>query len=199
VALAIVEAAGGGRVVECCSAGASGLAAASTAEMGSAGNGWVRGSRGELLIEHRPDLISALADLPAPAESNAELTVLDYSGDITVLLESRGWLGEIARSAPSVIAVSRPTVPGLRRLETAVDLVGEERVVAALVGLGRRLPRPVVRALGPASRRLLVAGGIHPVPHDPGLAFTGPGTAPLPAPLLAAAADLLVSVKGPLA
>ena len=50
VALGLAEAAGQGRVLECCTAAASGLASASSAELGSAGDGWIRGSRGSVLI-----------------------------------------------------------------------------------------------------------------------------------------------------
>lgn len=199
VALAVAEAAGGGRVVECCTSGVSGLAAASSAQLGSFGEGWVRGSRGLVLIEHRSDLISALAELPVPANLDAPVTVLDYSGDTAVLLSSAGWLGEIARTAPHVVVAARPTVTGLRRLETAITLFGDLRVHVVLVGLGKRWPRPVEQNLGVTSRRLLAAGRIHTLPHDLGLAFTGPGPDPLPATVITAAADVLASVKGTLA
>ena len=39
------------RVVECSSATTSGLAAASTAELGAHPSGWVQGSRGEVLLQ----------------------------------------------------------------------------------------------------------------------------------------------------
>lgn len=196
IALAVASSAGTARVVECCTVASSGLAAASSAELGVTADGWVQGSRGPVLIERRGDRVPAVDLLPCPAPSTAPVTVLDCSWDLDLLLASGGWLGELARTLPTVAVVTRPTIPGLRRLEAAIGLLGEPRVQAVVVGVDRRWPRHAEQGMGVATRRLRAEGRLVGVPTDPKLAGDGVTPDALPAAVLAAGSDLLTVLKG---
>jgi hypothetical protein len=196
VALAVASCAGDARVVECCTVASSGLAGASAAEMGVTTDGWVQGTRGEVLIERRRDRVPSVEVMPVPSPSTRPFTVVDVSVDVDVLVASLGWLGQLARTLPGVVVVSRSTVPGLRRLEAATGLLGRDRVHAVLTGVLKRWPRQLEQHLGPHSRRLRAEGRLIDLPHDPRLAVEGITTDPLPAALLAGVAPLLDSLRG---
>lgn len=197
VALAVASCASNARVVECCTVASSGLAGGSTAEMGITADGWVQGTRDDgVLIERRSDRVPDLEAMPAPTPATSTLTVLDVPVDVDLLVASPGWLGQLARTLPSVVGVSRPTIPGMRRLEAAAGLVGPDRVLAVVVGAPKRWPRQLEQHLGPHGRRLRAEGRLIEVPHDPRLAVEGITTDPLPASLLAAVAPLLASLRG---
>ena len=199
VALAIATVAGAARVVECCTGSASALAAAADAELGRTTDGWVEGSRADVLLQRRADRIAAPADLPAPSSASLPVTVLDSSWAAEDLLGSPGWLGDLARNLNTLVLVARPTIPGLRRAESTVALVGAERAHLVLVGLGsRRWPRAVEHAAGPLTRRLRAADRITSLPFHAGLAVTGLTPEPLPAGILRAAQPLLVALEGAL-
>ena len=197
VALALASCASDARVVECCTVASSGLAGASTAEMGVTADGWLQGTRdGGVLIERRSDRVPNLEAMPAPSTATCTLTLLDVPVDIDLLLASPGWLGQLARTTPGVVVVSRPTLPGLRRLEAAAGLLRPDRVHVVLVGAPKRWPRQLEQHLGPHGRRLRAAGRLIDLPHDPHLAVEGITTDPRPASLLAAVAPLLASLRG---
>ncbi|PKQ24853.1 MAG: hypothetical protein CVT65_00590 [Actinobacteria bacterium HGW-Actinobacteria-5] len=196
VALAVASCAASARVVECCTVASSGLAAASSAELGMTVDGWVQGSRGEVLIERRGDRVPSVDLLPSPAPTSVPVTVLDCSWDLDLLVASGAWLGDLARTLPAVAVVTRPTIPGMRRLEVAIALLGEHRVHAVVVGVDRRWPRQVEQAMGAATRRLRSEGRLTGVPSDPQLATAGVTPDPLPAAVLAACSDLLTVLKG---
>jgi hypothetical protein len=90
LALATVAAArwGGSRVVECCTATASGLAAASTAELGRHPAGWVQGRRGEVLIDRSSELLADVHQVPLPVETPASvaISVLDVGWELGQVL-----------------------------------------------------------------------------------------------------------------
>lgn len=65
-ALALATAAGEARVIECCTVAASGLAAASQAELGVTPDGWAQGRRDRVLIERRTDRVYRADDMPLP-------------------------------------------------------------------------------------------------------------------------------------
>ena len=195
VALALATVAGRARVVETWGGRASGLAFAASAELGSTDRGWLRGSRDGILVERRGDAISSPENLPKPAHSDAALTVVDSSWDIATLVTSGGWLGELAGTVADVVLVARATIPGLRGLEAAVELVGHERVVAVTVG-AKRWPRPVEQAAGTAVRRLRTEGRIVYVPEVPALAISGLTPDPLPPAILRPARTLLTLLEG---
>lgn len=189
VALAIATAAGDARIVECCTASASGLAAASTAELGQAGADWRRGSRGPVLIDRLAGRATSLAEIPTPPECDRRLTVVDCAGDPDVAVNSAGWLSRLARGLDQIVVVARPTVPGLRRLETASMVLGGHRVRAVLVGCARRDLRAVEQAAGPWTRSALAADAVALVPHDPRLAMAGLSPDDLPASVLDACSN----------
>ena len=155
VSLALAAAAGTARVIECCTATASGLAAASTAELGTAGSGWARGRRDRVLIERTTQMLVAPSEVPEPlpAESPTAWTIVDIGWELGQVLGAPGWLGAQLRSAPTAVAVTSPTTAGMRRLEGALALLAGTRVVVAVVGPPRRRwPRGVEHAMGPRSR-----------------------------------------------
>lgn len=196
VALALASCAGDARVVECCTVASSGLAAASTAEMGVTADGWVQGTRDQVLLERRGERVASLEAMPVPSQATKALTVLDCPADVDLLLASTGWLGTLARCLPVVAVVSRPTLPGFRRLEAAIGLLGRDRVHAILIGGPRRWPRQLEQNLGPNSRALRTEGRLSSLPHDPRLAVEGISTDPLPASLLADLPPVLTSLRG---
>ena len=198
VALGLATCAGDARVVECCTVAASGLAGASTAEMGVTADGWVQGTRDTVLIERRSDRVASIAVMPAPSATARPLTVLDCPADIDLLVHDSGWLGALARTAAAVLVVTRGTGPGLRRMEAAISGLGADRVQAVVVGAPKRWPRPLEQALGGHGRQLRTSGRFTGVPHDPQLAVDGITTEPLPAALLAAVSPVLESLRGTL-
>lgn len=190
---------GPARVVECASASATGLAAASRAELGATHPGWVAGSRDQVLLQRadRPRL--GWADVPCPAPGDAPgLTVVDVAHPLEALLAGSGWLPSLVRRAPRLVFAARASVPGLRRLESCLHLVDVDRVIACVLGpVPRRWPRDVTHSLGPLTRALVEAGRLVDVPEDRTLAVHGLTPAPLPTSLRTTAATVLLLTKGP--
>jgi hypothetical protein len=182
------------RVAECSTAGASGLAAASTAELGLHDSGWTRGTRDGILLERASNVLVSIQEVPTPSvpDRNIALTVLDVGWEIGQVLATPGWLGGQVRGADLVVLVTTATVPGLRRLESALDLLAGTSTCAAVIGpKPKKWPRPVGYSAGPRTRALEAAGRLVDVPEDRALAIAGLDATPLPASLLQAAATLL--------
>jgi len=199
VALALATAAGGlARLVECASVSATGLAAASTAELGVTEAGWVRGSRDQVLLERSDGSCPAGEAVPLPSQADRSLwTIIDPAQPIEQLLAGDGWLAHLLADTPVLVLAARATVPGLRRLETCLALVGAGRVVVAVLGPTRkRWPGQVIHSLGPLTRALITAGRLVEIPEDRVLAVAGLTPAPLPSSLITAAASLLFLTKG---
>jgi len=198
LAVALATAAEGpARVVECASATATGLAAASTAELGETSDGWVQGSRDQVRLDRagtpRPH-VDAIP--PPPRAEQPMLTIVDVAHPIDQVLACGGWLADLLAATPVLVLAARATVPGLRRLETCVDLAGAGRVVAAVLGPTRkRWPREVIHSLGPLTGAVIAAGRLVEIPEDRVLAVTGLTPAPLPSSLINAAATLLPLTK----
>ena len=188
---------GPARVVECASATATGLAAASTAELGATSDGWVQGSRDQVRLERAGTPRPHLDAIPAPPSAEQPmLTIIDLAHPLDEVLAGSGWLADLLAATPVVVLVARATVPGLRRLETCVDMVGPGRVVAAVLGpIGTRWPREVIGSLGPLTQTLISAGRLVEIPEDRVLAVAGLTPAPLPSSLITAAASLLPLTK----
>jgi len=185
---------GGARVVECCTVTASGLAPASTAELGQHPTGWLQGTRGEVLLERSSDIFISADEMPPPTNAAAavRLTVLDVGWELGQLLASPSWLSDRVCHADHVVAVTTATIPGLRRLEGALALLAGTPVLGAVLGPPRRRwPRGLEHSLGALSRQLDQRGAIHLVPLDRGLAVRGLDSQALPTPLLTAADHLL--------
>ena len=195
LALALATAAGAGRVVECVPPTASGLSAAPTAELGAHRSGWVRGTRGAVVIERVAAPVASAGEVPVPAgaEQSAAVTVVDVGWALPHVQGGSCWLTDLLATAPVVVVAATATIPGLRALETTLHLLRPDLQVAAAV-LGpprRRWPRGVHASTGPATRALIDTGRLVTVPSDPHLGIRGIDTAALPSPLLAAAGDLL--------
>ncbi len=185
------------RVVECCSASASGLAAATTAELGLHPAGWRQGRREQVLIERVCEVLAGVDEVPSPtpAEHPAQLTVLDIGWEVGQLTTTDSWVSDAVAGADQVLLVSTATVPGMRRLEGALELLVNhtgadvaDRTWVAVVGPRRKKwPRGVEGAGGPPARRALNSGRVVEIPEDRNLSIHGLDSRPVPAALLAAA------------
>lgn len=186
------------RVVECCSVTASGLAAASSAELGLHPTGWSQGRRGRVLLERASEILVGAGGVPLPtrAERETQLTVLDVGWEAGLLLSTDCWLAEAVRTADQIVLVTTATVPGMRRVSTTLELLADhwqpERVALAVRGRRRgRWSRGVEQAGGPAVRRVLDAGQCVEIPEDRGLAVSGLDSNPFPAAVVRAARQFL--------
>lgn len=166
VALAMVTAAGCGvRLVECCPASASGLIAAASAELGDQG-AWRLGRRDGVQMQWRLN-DDTPAQMPGPTEAGH--TVVDLGAGLL-----SGWPASAFAETPALVLVTRATVPGLRRLERAVERLTRSNLALAVVGpplkrwpktlarIGRPHTRPAPR--GPSGLR---AGRPDPRHHRP--------------------------------
>lgn len=196
-ALAIATAAteGASRLVECCTATASGLPAASGAELGTTRDGWVQGSRDRVLIERGAAAMDSVTEVPRPAPPSrlVELTVLDIGWEIGHVLATDSWVRDHVLLAPWLVVVTTATIPGMRRLEGVLSNLDGAPAVAAVRGPSRKKwHRDVGPTMGALTRSLDQAGRLIDVPEDPNLAVRGLDPHHLLHPrLLAAGAQLL--------
>lgn len=186
------------RVIECCSVTASGLAAASTAELGLHPTDWRQGKRDHVLLERASEVLAGVDEVPLPtdAEHDTQLTVLDVGWEAGQLLATDCWLAEAVRTADQVVLVTTATVPGMRRAGVVMDLLAghwqPEQITLAIRGPRRKKwPRGLEHAGGPAVRRVLDADRCVEIPEDRDLAVNGLDSRPVPAPLISAARQLL--------
>lgn len=199
IALAVgLAAAGPVRVIECCSVTASGLAAASTAELGLHPTDWRQGKRDHVLLERASEVLAGVDEVPLPvdAENETQLTILDVGWEVGQLLATDCWLAAAVRTADQVVLVTTATVPGMRRAGVAMDLLAghwqPEQIAIAVRGPRRKKwPRGLEHAGGPAVRRALDADRCVEIPEDRELAVNGLDSRPVPAPLISAARQLL--------
>ncbi|MGC3994756.1 MAG: hypothetical protein QM779_11690 [Propionicimonas sp.] len=182
IALLLAGAATRTRVVDCAPISCSGLAGASTAELGEAGNGWTQGRRDQVLIQRRLDHPAAPDVVPRPPDGNpGDVTVIDGWWPLRDLLTAAGWLGDLARSCPRLVLVAHGSVPGTRQLEADLRAAGPERCWAVMTGVSsRQLPTLVEHSLGPLTLGLRAAGRVQLLRHDSRLAMSGITTNPLP-------------------
>jgi hypothetical protein len=195
IALALASAAGrSARILECRSGTTSGLAAASTAELGLHRSGWRRGMRGDVLLERASGLPTSVDEVPLPSvpDRPLALTVLDLGWDLRHVLDIPCWMGEQVRTAGVVVIVTRAAIPGLLHLETTLSLLGQIRAVAAMLGSPcRRWSKAVRQSSGPITKALDDSGRLIVIPHDSRLAAVGLDSRPLPRQLLEAAHAIL--------
>jgi hypothetical protein len=182
VALLLAEAFPRSRLVECAPGTGSGLAGASTAELGESDHGWVEGTRGEVRIQRRRDQLASPDELPRPLPCwPGAISVVDSWWSLRRVLAGDGWLAELARSCPRMVLVTRNTVPGLRQLESDLALVETDRCWAVTTGIApRRWSREVAHAMGPRARQLRRANRLVDLPYSSTLALAGITTEPLP-------------------
>jgi hypothetical protein len=195
IALALASAAGrSARILECRSGTTSGLAVASTAELGAHPSGWRRGIRGDVLLERASGLLTRVDEVPLPSAPDRPLalTVLDVGWDLRHVLHVPSWIGEQVKTAGVVVVVTRTTIPGLLHLETTLSLLGQIRAVAAMLGSPyRRSSKAVWQSSGPMTKALDDSGRLLVIPHDSRLAAVGLDSRPLPRQLLEAAHAIL--------
>ena len=185
------------RVVECCSVTQSGLAAASSSELGLSQGGWSRGSRGPVLLERVTDVLTCAAETPCPSQPDeaVALTVLDVGWELGQVLTSPGWLAGAVQGAAQVVLTATATIPSLRRLEAAVQMLGPVPVCAAVLGPARKKwPRALQHSAGAVVRELEDDGALVMLPLDAHLAVSGLTPAGLPTPLLKAVTPIVQRV-----
>ena len=200
------------RVVECGSVTTSGLAAASTAELGlHSGGGWLQGRRDHVLLERASEILPGPHTVrhPIPAElfspmgkeeqdeaTTSCLTILDAGWEAGQLLGIDSWIGEAVRTVDHLVLTTWASTPGMRRLEGVLDLLAGtrdlEQVKVAVIGPRRKKwHRGLEHAGGPGVRRVLDAGNCVEIPEIPALASAGLDSRPLPAGVVDAAGRLL--------
>jgi hypothetical protein len=186
------------RVIECCSVTASGLGAASTAELGLHATDWRQGKRDHVLLERASEVLAGVDEVPLPTEAQHEtqLTILDIGWEAGQLLATDCWLAEAVRVADQIVLVTTATVPGMRRAGVAMDLLAgywqPEQIALAVRGPRRKKwPRGLKHAGGPAVRRALDADRCVEIHEDRELAVNGLDSRPVPAHLISAARQLL--------
>lgn len=182
VALLIAQTFRRSRLIECAPGAGTGLAGASTAELGEADQGWVEGSRGELRIQRRRDQVGTPEELPRPLPCwPGAISVVDSWWSLRRVLAGSGWLADLARSCSRVVLVTRATVPGLRQLEGDLALVEAERCWAVASAITpRRWSGPVEHSMGPRTRHLRQSGRLIGLPYNAAIAQAGITTEPLP-------------------
>ncbi|WP_114905370.1 hypothetical protein [Ornithinimicrobium murale] len=183
------------RVLETSNRSATGLAAAANAELGLSESGWVRSTRGTVVLERTNTVVATPNATPHPDDSGGpfELTVLDTGWEAGALLAADSWVSATVLEAPALVLVTTATVPGMRRLEAVLHMVGDTsaRVVLVTGPRRRRWPREVTHSRGPLSQAVDTAGALLELPHDPALATNGLDDCPLPAGVLATASQVL--------
>ncbi len=191
VALSVAEALSGYRpvqLVEFADPHRSGLAAASSSELGVDESGWQRGRRNRIDLA-RPADRRSVDTLPPPPSVGTEpsegdgLLVIDVGWPVAEMLSGSGWTRALQGGAQLVV-VSRVTVPAVRQTEHVLGVL-EVPAVVACVGSGR-WPGMVTASCGPALRAARAAGRVVPVPVDRRLAIAGLTPDPLPRPVAAA-------------
>lgn len=203
VALAAALAAPGPvRVIECCSATASGLASAATAELGVDPSGWSQGRRELVLLERASEVLAVVDDVPLPTAADpGTLTLLDVGWEVGQLHAGASWLTDAVTDADLLVLVTTATTPGMRRLGVALGLLTEsrpdlDRVVVAVRGPRRRKwGRGVERAAGPLFQRVQAAGALTEIPECRDIAVTGLDSRPVPPPLVSAAGQLVAHLR----
>lgn len=191
------------RVVECGPAIASGLASASTAELGTDETGWHQGRRDRVLLERTSELAGGPASTPTPivAAHPGQLTILDIGWEASQVLTTTGWLSTAIDDARAVVMVTTATIPGFRRLDALLELLGDvqpnvrDRLHLAVVGPRRKKwPRGLEHSGGLATRQVLDSDRVVEIPHDRELATSGLDSRPLPEAVLTAGAELLAQI-----
>lgn len=192
VALALASAAERARLIECAPGACSGLAGAATAELGTLADGWVAGRREDLRILRRADQVPPPDDVPLPPEGEAGVTVVDCWWEVRQSLHAAGWLGELLRGCSRVVLVTPASIPGFRRVEICLGMLGPTRCWVAVAGAPkRRTEAPLERWVGPLTEQVRDDGRLVRFPFVPQLAVSGITSEPLPKSLQLAAADLL--------
>lgn len=178
------------RLIEYASADVTGLAEATSAELGVS-DGWRRGARGDLLIE-RPAPLAGHHVQPTPAATTCELTILDVGLGAGASGQQAEWLSNVVATAPLVV-VGEATIPGLHALNRRLDQSPRsEGTWCAVIGPPvRRWPRALRSAWSPRLHEAVESGRLRTVPEDPHLRMTGLTPEPLPQRVTTACAPIV--------
>ena len=169
---------------------ASGLAAASTAELGLHPTDWRQGKRDHVLLERPARCWPTSTRCPCRPRPRHEtqLTILDVGWEAGQLLATDCWLADGRPRPPTRSSWSPPaTIPGMRRLGVALDLLSThwqpEQIAVAVRRPAPQEVAPRTRARRrPAVRRALDADRCVEIPEDRELAVNGLDSRPIPAP-----------------
>ena len=179
------------RVVECSPMHATGLAAATTAELGVSDTGWRRGMRDQVLIERTTGAFEHVDDVPAPDQTDSDLTIIDTSWNLNQIATAGSWLANVAATAPLLI-VSVATAPGLRALATALQLTAlpDDTWCVVLGPATKKWPKPLHLATTGRIQAAIENARLSTVPVVPSLSITGLTPDPLPPHLVTACASV---------
>jgi hypothetical protein len=180
------------RVVECSPMHATGLAAATTAELGVTAAGWRRGTRGTVQIERTTSSYECVDDVPVPEAGDGVLTVVDAGWDLNQLLRSSSWLGTVVTTVPLMV-VTVATIPGLRALDIALQMTSRpDDTWCAVVGPPlKKWPKQLRVSADQRVQAAIDTGRLSAIPHAADLSLNGLTTEPLPPHLVAAATPVL--------
>jgi len=207
VALAIAEASAsaGQRVqlVECAAPARSGLAAATSSELGVDGGGWRRGRRGDRIeIRRLASRVASIDDVPPPpllcgGVADGQLVIVDAGWPVHDVLDAQGWISQLVDAALPVI-VCRATVRGVQQAEQVLAALACSVLIAATGPT--RWTRTVTSSCGLGLREARRSGRLVSVPVDRHLDVAGLTADPLPKLILAAGRRLaaLVPAEPPL-
>lgn len=187
VALADAAAAGGRsrvQLIDAASPESSGLACAAEREINSSVEGWILGRRGNIEVRRPTGAVLSPGAIPPFDAPPGSPVVVDAGWPLRALQDESGWLPTLLRTAKLVV-VTRATVPGASRAETALHRLGRDGITLAMVG-ARRLPDLLVASGGPRVRQLYDEGRIVAVPHDKRLAMHGVDASAAPRGIAAA-------------
>lgn len=190
-ALALATAAGHARLVDCAGP-ASALAGAATAELGHHHDGWVRGRRGQVLLE-RPAAPVATAHPPTtPEDYIGAMAVIDIAAPLETVLAGHSWVADLLRRPGPIVVTATTTVPGFRRLEQTLTLLRHRDVVVTTGSPSRRhRDRAAAHAWDQVCAAHDLRGRVVTVPLDPRLHVHGIDSTPLPAGVLRTARHAL--------
>lgn len=185
------------RIVEVADASRSGLAAATTDELGEHGTGWRRGRRGDVVIDRLAVRALAIGQVPAPARAPHadEVLVLDIGWPARDALAGGGWLAA-AMCTASLLIVCRPTVPGIRQTEYLLADLAETSIgPVSLAAVGpARWPGAATASAGPRIRATRESGRVVTVPIDRRVETDGVSAEALPKSLAAAGRALVAAL-----
>lgn len=179
------------RIVECGPMHATGLAAATTAELGVTSTGWRQGMRDQILIERTTGSFVNVADVPTPEPADVDVTLVDVAWDLAQIGAADSWLRVLVDTAPLII-VTAATVPGLRALDTALHLTARPDDTWCVVTGPRpkRWPKALRLATTAAIDAANASGRLLTVPEVPSIALTGLTPDPLPPHLVTACSQI---------
>jgi hypothetical protein len=172
----------------------SGMGAAVECAVGGREHAWRAGRRGGCMVL-RPVVTPASATaVPALAATGPGWAVVDAGWPLREVMAGPGALRTLVDDA-GVVVVCRASVPGVRQVERALDVLPRHPVVAA-VG-ARRWPAAARASFGPQLSRVMDEGRAVLVPTSRRVEINGIDTEALPGSISGAAARLVELLRQP--